>query len=338
MRAALRVSLSNVGTKPIGPEQARIEVNLNGLLASDDSLTMSYSATPAQPRELQFGYVRYEKRISAAGTEVALVGSLSSSHPGAYLAALNLHNRAWYVGATVLQPLLRRRKSSFWVEGEFGVRSVAQWRSGQRTRDDRLAVARLTLYGNSGVAGGRLRVSGTLSQGFDIFGATRSGDPMASRWNADATFTAGSLWADWTREVGSGVSVRVAAQGQISSQPLLIGEQISLGGTGFLRGYDWGERSGDDGVMGSAELRYLWNSPLGLAKRAQVYAFVDGGSVTNKVGSFASGTLASAGGGVRMDMTAKFGASFEVGVPLSGARYDTGDETPKLSFGVTSAF
>lgn len=337
-RIGARASLTNTGTAPIGPEQLRIEVNINGLLASDDSLTMSYSTTPAQPKELQFGYVRYEKRISPSGTEVALVGTLSSSRPGAYLAPLNIRNRSWYLGGSVLQPLLRRRKASLWLEGEMGFRNVAQSRAGVRTRGDRLAVGRVTLYGYSDLAGGRLRFSGTLSQGFDIFGATAAGDPMASRWDADATFTAGSLWADWTRDLGDGFSVRLAGQGQVASQSLLVSEEISLGGTGFLRGYDWGERSGDQGVMASAELRYLWNKPLGLVKRAQVYAFFDGGTVAKKVGGFGVGTLASTGGGVRMDMTSKLGANFEVGVPLSGVRYDTGNTGPKVTFGLNSAF
>jgi hemolysin activation/secretion protein len=337
-RAAARVSLSNTGTRPIGPEQVRFEVNLDGLLASDDSLTMSYATTPAQPKELQFGYVRYEKRVGAAGTELALMGTLSSSHPGAYLAPLNIHNRSWYVGGSILQPLLRRRKASVWLEGEFGVHEVAQWRGGVQARADRLAVGRVTLYGYGNLAGGRMRVSGTLSQGFDVFAATRPGDVMASRWDADATFTTGSLWADWTRDLGDGFGVRLAAQGQLASQPLLIGEEIGLGGTGFLRGYDWGERSGDEGVMSSIELRYHWNRPLGLAKRAQLYGFVDGGSVSNKAGGFGGGALASTGGGVRVNMTSKLDASFEVGVPLSDIRYDTGDAGPKISFGLSRAF
>ena len=75
-----------------------------------------------------------------------------------------------------------------------------------------------------------------------------------------------------------------------------------------------------------------------MAKRAQVYAFLDGGTVSNKGGTFGNGALASAGGGVRMDMTSKLGANFEVGVPLSGIRYDTDTEAPRLRFGLTGAF
>lgn len=337
-RFQARVTLSNQGTRPIGREQARIEADFNGLFASDDSLTLSYSTTPAQPRELQFGYARYAKRVNAAGTELALSGAISVTHPGAYLAPYDLRNRSWSVAGSLLQPLLRRRRASFWLEGELGFRELSQWRSGMRIRNDKVATARLTVYGNSALAGGRLRVSATLTQGLGLFGATRLGDPLASRRDADGTFTALSAWSDWTADLGDKFSLRLAAAGQVASQPLLISEETSLGGTAFLRGYDWGERTGDEGVMGLAELRYLIDRPLGLAKRAQIYAFVDGGSLSNLQRGIGGGALASAGGGFRMDVTRSLGATLELAVPLSGRRYDTGDESPKVNFGLVKSF
>ncbi|RZJ96317.1 MAG: ShlB/FhaC/HecB family hemolysin secretion/activation protein [Novosphingobium sp.] len=337
-RFQARVAFSNQGTRPIGREQARIEADFNGLFASDDSLTLSYSTAPAQPRELQFGYARYAKRISPAGTELALSGAISVTHPGAYLASFDLRNRSWYVAGSVLAPLLRRRRASFWLEGELGLRELSQWRSGLLIRNDKVATARLTVHGNSALAGGRLRVSTTLTQGLGLLGATRPGDPLASRRDADGTFSTLSAWSDWTTDLGGKFSLRLAAAGQVASQPLLISEETSLGGTAFLRGYDWGERTGDEGVMGLAELRYLIDRPLGLAKRAQLYAFVDGGSLYNLQRGQGGGALASAGGGIRMDVTRNFGATFELAVPLSGPRYDTGDESPKLNFGLVRSF
>jgi hemolysin activation/secretion protein len=238
----------------------------------------------------------------------------------------------------LLQPLWRRRSASLWFEGELGVRNLLQWRRGTQVRDDRVVAARGTLYGYTDLAGGRLRVSTTLSQGLDILGATRSGDPLASRGDADGVFTSLSAWTDWSRELGGNLSVRVAMLSQLSSRPLLITDEVGLGGPGFLRGYDWSERSGDEGVMGMAELSYLIDSPFGLARRAQLYAFVDGGRVNNLNGGFGSGALASAGGGFRANVTRTFGASLEVAVPLSGARYDTSDETPKVNFKLLKSF
>jgi hemolysin activation/secretion protein len=337
-RASARAILSNEGTRPIGPVEARVEADFNGLVSSDDTLTLTYATTPAQPRELQFGYVRYARRINSAGTEAGVAGSISVTQPGAYLASLDLRNRSWYAGANILQPLLRRRRASFWLEGEFGVRNLAQWRSDSLVRRDQVAAARVTLYGNSKFVGGRVRVSATLSQGLGILGATSAGDPLASRSDADGTFTTLNLWSDWTTDLAHKLSLRLAMQGQLASQPLLISEQTSLGGTGFLRGYDWGERTGDEGVMGMAELRYLVDHPFGPVKRTQLYLYVDGGNVSNLNGGFGGGSLASAGGGMRVDITPTMGATFEVAVPLTGPRYDTDDATPKFNFGLVRSF
>lgn len=331
-------NLSNQGTKPVGPEQARLQLDVNGLLASDDSLTLSYSATPFEPDELQFGFARYEKRISPSGTELTISGSGSVARPGSYLEPLDIKNRSWFVALGMLQPLVRQRKASYWLEGELGLRDLAQWRGGVRTRRDRLAVGRLTLYGYRNFAGGRLRTSATLSHGFGMLGATEPGDLLASRRDADGTFTAVNAWADWTSELGGNFSLRLAAQGQMASQPLLISEELGLGGTNFLRGYDWGERTGDEGVMGVAELRWSLKDLFDIVKRAQVYAFVDGGTVSNRNDGFGGGSLASTGGGLRLDITARLGLNLEVGVPITGTRYDTGDRTPKFNFSVARSF
>ncbi|WP_404333832.1 ShlB/FhaC/HecB family hemolysin secretion/activation protein [Sphingomonas sp. MMS12-HWE2-04] len=337
-RVAGRAALTNEGTEPIGPEQLTLQADFNGLFAAEDSLTLTWSGTVFEPDELQFGRVRYEKRISRSGTELAVSASGSIANPGAYLNPLGIRSRSWYVGATMLQPLWRRRSESLWFEGELGMRNLLQWRGGRKVRDDRVVAARGTLYGYTDFAGGRLRVSTTLSQGLGVLGATEAGDPLASRRDADGTFTSLSAWTDWTSDLGSDVSLRLGLLSQLSSQPLLISEEVGLGGTGFLRGYDWFERSGDQGAMGLAELRYLWDRPLGLARRAQLYAYVDAGKVANHDGGFGSGSLMSAGGGVRADLTRTFGANLELAVPLTGPRYDTGDEAPKVNLKFQKAF
>lgn len=337
-RLAGRATLANEGTKPLGPEQLTLQADVNGVLASDDSLSLTWSSTAFEPNELQFGRVRYEKRIGSDGTEIAVMASGSVAHPGAYLARYDIESRSWYVGATVLHPLLRRRNSSLWLQGEAGVRNLSQQRQGFQVRDDRLAVLRATLYGYTKLAGGRLRYSSTLSQGLGLLGATAAGDPLASRADADGKFTSLNVAGDWTRDLAARVSIRLGMIGQLSSGPLLISEEMGLGGTEYLRGYDWSQRSGDEGVAGVFELRYLWDHPAGLAKRAQLYMFVDGGSVSNHDGGYGGGALASTGGGIRTDVTQSIGANLEVAVPLDERRYDTNDRTPKINFRLIKAF
>lgn len=337
-RIAVRAQLSNEGTRPLGPVQLRFDADFNGLLFSDDSLGLTYSTTPINPDELQFTRARYAKRVTAGGTELGITGLVSRTRPGAYLERFDLASRSWYAGIDVLQPLLRQRRSSLWVQGELGLRNLEQRRQGTLVRHDRIAAARLTLYGYADVAGGRLRVSSTVSQGTGLFDASAAGDPLASRADADGIFTSFSNWADWTTGLGRGVSVRIAVQSQVASEPLLIAEEAGLGGGAFLRGYDWSERTGDQAAMGMVEVRYMLNQPFNLIRRAQLYTYADGGTVTNLDGGFGGGSLASAGAGVRADITNWMGVNVEVAVPLTGDRYDTGNQSPKLNLRLIRSF
>ena len=335
---SVRATLSNQGTRTIGPVQLRIEADLNGLLDSRDRVSFAYSMAPAKPSELQFGRIRYAHDLGSEGTEFALSATRSVTRPGSYLAPFAFRTRSWTVAASITQPMLRQRNASFWLEGELGLRTFVQWRGDTRMRRDRLSTARLTVYGNAKVAGGRWRMSAGLTQGLGLFGATLPGDPLASRADADGVFLSLSGWIDWTTELGHGLSMRLAAQGQLAMSALPISEETTLGGTGFLRGYDWGERSGDQGAAGMAELRYLIDNPLGLVRRAQLYAYADGGVVSNLENGKGGGSLASAGGGMRVDLSSTMGATVELAVPLSGPRYDTGNAAPKVNLGLIRTF
>ncbi len=70
----------------------------------------------------------------------------------------------------------------------------------------------MTLYGYGDVAGGRLRVSTTLSQGLGVLGATMAGDPLASRADPDGVFTALSAWSDGPARSTRPLGVRLAVQ------------------------------------------------------------------------------------------------------------------------------
>ncbi len=143
---------------------------------------------------------------------------------------------------------------------------------------------------------------------------------------------------NWRRGIVPRVSLQLATIGQLSTAPLLIGESFTLGGTQFLRGYDFAQRVGDEGVAGLAELRYDWPKPLGAARHVQLYAFADGGTVSNLQGGLGGGTLASSGAGLRTDITRDLDLDFEVAVPLTEDRYDTGDNSPRLNLRISQSF
>lgn len=332
------VLVATDGTKPLGPVRARIDFDANGLISPRDRVDLSISATPSDPEELAFFSARYTVIVNDAGTSVGAFGSWSRTEPGAYLAGRGLLGEAWQAGLRLRHPLMRGSARSLWLEASGEVQDLRQDAFGQLARHDRIALARLGFYGYGPLAGGSLQGRATVSQGLPVLGATGTGDPLASRFDAAPDFTTLTWWLNWRRGIVPRVSLSLATTGQLSTAPLLIGESFVLGGTQFLRGYDFAQRVGDEGVAGSAELRYDWPRALGGVRHLQLYAFADRGTVSNLGGGLGGGTLASSGAGLRTDITRDLDLDFEVAVPLTEERYDTGDNSPRLNLRIVQSF
>lgn len=332
------VLLATDGTKPVGPIRARIDLDANGLISPRDRVDLSFSTTPLDPDELAFFSARYSVVVNDAGTLLGAFGSWSRTEPGAYLAARELLGESWQGGVRMRHPLLRGQRRSLWLEASAEVQDLAQDSFGTLARHDRIALARLGFYGFGPLAGGTLQGRATVSQGLDILGATALGDPLASRLDAGPGFTTLTWWLNWRRSLAPRVSLSLAANGQLSTDPLLIAESFALGGNAFLRGYDFAQAIGDEGVAGVGELRYDWPRAFGAVQHLQLYAFADGGMVSNLAGGRGDETLASSGAGLRADVTRNLDFDLEVAVPLTDPRYDTGDKTPRINLRVSQSF
>lgn len=332
------VQVATDGTKPLGPVRARIDLDANGLISPRDRVDLSISMTPLDPEELAFFSARYAVIINDSGTSLGAFGSFSRTEPGAYLANRELLGEGWQAGLRLRHPLMRSQKRSLWLEASGEVQDLRQNSFDRLARHDRIALARLGFYGFGPLAGGSLQGRATVSQGIPVLNATSTGDPLASRFDAAPDFTTLSWWLNWRAGIAPRVSLSLAAIGQLSTAPLLIGESFTLGGTGFLRGYDFAQAVGDEGAAGLAELRYDWPKALGAVRNVQLYAFADGGTVSNIAGGLGGGTLASSGAGLRTDITRNLDLDFEVAVPLTEDRYDTGNKSPRLILRVSQSF
>ena len=332
-----RVSADNWGSGTIGPVRAHLAIDINGLLANDDQLTIGGTVTPLQPKEYALAHFAYSKAIGANGTTLNVGGYVARSQPGGELADLDIEGRSIEGSVGINHPLLRTRAASVWGDLEFAVRDVKQDREGARVREDRLAILTASAFASAkiGDARGRLRLS--LRQGLNVFGATGEGDPLSSRADGSGVFTKLEYWAQYDQPLLGAFSLQLQSEGQIATRALLSSEEMGLGGRYFLRGYDYREYSGDLGIAGSFEFRYDLSSLPEALELVQFYAFADVGTVGNYDDGVGSGSLASAGGGVRIRLDG-FHAGFEVGVPLTD-RPDLEDDTdPRLSFTLGKRF
>lgn len=328
----------NDGTRPIGPERARLDGSFNAVLSPTDQLSLTVATTPFQPSELQYGRAAYRVIATGSGTTLGLSGSLSGTRPGAFLLDRDLTGRAWRAGLEVRHPLIRTRKFGLWAEGDADLRDLRQSRSGTVVRHDRIPVLRAGLATVAALGKNRLRGRVTYSRGLSMLGATERGNPLASRRDASAVFDTLGVWIDWDRDLPGAFSLKLTARGQLASRPVLSAEDVGLGGDRSVRAYDYNERTGDQGVMSAAELRYDWRTPPKLVQSMQIYAYADGGVVDDLRAGRRGGSLASAGGGIRAELTRRFGIDLELGVPLTGIRADSGDASPNFAFRTRYAF
>ena len=332
------VELRNNGSEPVGPIRARIRMDLNGVISSGDEVDLTIGTTPLQPDELTFVSGAYRIVVDASGLELGTHLSYSSTEPGAFLEDRDIDGEFWRAGVSARYPLLRRRSASLWVIGEFEVSELSQDVAGQQVRRDRVPVVKAGLYSRGKLAGGRYRGRVTVTRGLNILSATKLGDDLASRSDASAEFTSLFAWFAWDKALTNSLSLSLGGRGQLATDPLLATEDIGLGGTSFLRGYNFNERSGDQGVMGYGELRYNWRGQGFWLPRAQLYVFADGGVVSNLEDGFGSGSLASAGGGLRLDVTRDLDLDLELAMPLTGPRFDSESESPQVNIRVQQSF
>ncbi len=332
------VEVRNNGSDPVGPVRAQIEVDLNGVFDSADEIDLTFGTTPLQPEELQYAFGSYRIVVDASGLELGAHLSYSHTQPGAFLEDRDISGRFWRAGVDMQYPLIRRRGASVWLIGEFEVADLRQDRADVLARHDRVPALRAGIYSRGRLAGGDYRGRAMVSRGLDILSATKPDDPLASRLDASAQFTSLYGWFAWERDLSGPLSIAIGARGQLATDPLLATEDLGLGGTSFLRGYNFNERSGDEGVMGFGELRYDWRGDGFWLPRAQLYAFADGGIVSNLEDGRGGGSLASAGGGLRLDLTRDLDLDLELAVPLSGERFDSESEAPLLNIRIEQSF
>jgi hemolysin activation/secretion protein len=333
-----RAGLDNSGSGPIGPVRARLSVDFNSVAVGGDRLSLGGVVTPVQPREFQFAEASYTVPVGRNGTELSVAAYAAHSDPGGSLRGLDIAGESAQAEARISHPLLRSRAASLWGSVGFSVRESRLDRMNLRVRDDRIAVASATLFGNARLGGGRLRARLSYVQGLGILNMTARGDPLASRNDAGGPFSKLEFSTEYERRLGGGFGLQLRGAGQWASRPLLASEEIGLGGRQFLRGFDYWEVAGDKGGLISGEVRYDLRRGLpAVLARLQLYVYADAGRVTNLGNGTGGGTLASAGGGLRAWLRDGFEAGVEIGVPLTDGAYDDDPDT-RFSVNLGSRF
>ena len=332
------IEIDNRGQSELGPVRLAIGYDFSGFLGNERlGLSVQALETPLDPRELVVTSARLAYVFGDMGTELSVTGVYSHTHSGGAMAPFVITGAGRIAEVALSQPLYRRRDASLWVSGALDYFSVDQWQAGNRFRRDRVAIANLSLAGNMALGGGRLR--GGLGVAHALPGGTSPGDALASRPGDGSKATIFTVWGNWQGQLSGPFSAKLGFNAQYATAPVLSVSQIALGGPQYGRAYDFAERTGDSGVLGSAEIDYrVIERQTGVVRALQLYGFADGGHVWSLQNSFGSGDISSAGMGTRISLADGYRIALEAALPLAAPRLQTGDRAPRLSFSLGADF
>ncbi len=308
--------INNSASRHLGVWQDTLQADISGLMTEVDRLSLS----SALSLHTEFSrYVRGEYRLPVHHSGSTLFAGISNSKsvPGFTLRTLDVLSKAesYWVGLT--QPVLRSRKENLTLESRITFNSQTTDVLGVPLYEDRTRSLTLSMdYSYNDDWGGSNLVDADVIKGFNLFNPTRTGSTQLSRARGHNDASKLTLMLTRMQAINGPWSALLTANGQLSNAGLLSSEQFGVGGTAIGRGYDASEITGDEGVSGSLELRY---NDLALAPgfSLQPFGFYDVGKVWNQVAGGSTLSLASAGGGVRIQLPYSMRADVTVAKPLT---------------------
>ena len=337
-----QASLDNRAFDLTGPIEFLGILDVNALTAWGDKTEFSYYHT--FPNSQNFGQISSEFYLNGNGLKFKIYGGAGANYPTGSLAALNYQGFTDIFGTQLSWAWIRTRQRSLSVYASLDAleSTINTGNPRAQASADEIRALRFgedfTQWDNwLGALIDKLRHGGSqptnmpatnifstrLSQGLEFLGGFHGTalPPSTARQGEQHNFTVirfevsrtQTLFVPWE---GASVALMSLVTGQWTPSVLPPAEQFYLGGSRFTRGFYSGQVPGDKALAVTTELQL--NSTIDLSwagSRADVasqfYLFYDWGEVwQNQAADFAA-RLASAGGGVRLQLTSYVELDFE---------------------------
>ena len=332
------IGFDNNGSRFLGPYESQIQAQ--AVLAPGQRTTFTGLASLPWD-EIKYGGLKHEFSLFAGATG-EVYGSYTTAAPGYTLKAEDIKSASTNFGTAFDYALIRQRQENLTGRIAFETQDTQTDILGTPLTRDYIRALRFNLdYQIADRWNGQNTLDGTLSQGLPILGASPTGQLNLSRANATPDFTKFNFDASRLQGITNDWSLYNSLATQIASGPLYSSEQFGYGGQAFGRAYDNSEITGDQGIEGSAELRYNGIAPTHHVQPTP-YGFYDLGAVWNindPTDPYASGS--SLGTGVRLatdfGLSANMGLAFPLTRPVSTPLYGNG-KSPRYFFALAYAF
>ena len=335
--------VDNRGSEFTGEQGAALGLSANSFTPfGEQTELVLFSALDEE--EQRVAQITYEQQLGSDGLTVRGLASYGDSEPGGSLEALDVEQETLLLSLSAEYPYVRSRRFNFSVSAGFDyIEQDSEILGGLSVvADDSLRVLHATAsmdYRDS--FGGANFAEFGIRQGLPILGASDAGDDDLSRVEGDGTFTALNAEVARLQRITSDFNLLARLGGQYGFDELLSTEEFEVGGLTFGRGYDPAELTGDSGFGASFELQFNQAPGLSFLQSYQVYAFYDFGVVWNAdTNTPSEESLASAGIGIRTNLTDWLAADFEVAQPLTRELQNRADnrDSERYFFRLTGQF
>jgi hemolysin activation/secretion protein len=350
------VELNNRQSPSTTPLRASVSLHYDNLWQRGDSATVSFQEAPLNPKDAMVISGSYLARTDIDWLNVLIYGLKSDSNV-ATVGGANVVGPGQVIGGRAVITLPSKGELFHTLSLGVDYKDFKQTLAlASDSFDSPVSYVPLVAsYGATWQGDGRLtQLNATLTTGLRGIGSSPD-EFDAKRFKATASFI--SLHADLshTQDLPGGAQLFGKMQGQITDQPLVSSEQLSLGGQDTIRGYLESEVLGDYGVAGTLELRspniapYLeqkLENPLGAPIKFNAFddwrffAFADAGRarlrdpLPEQQNQF---DLASYGIGTRLKTLRYFNTVLFVGMPLTSQQVTVANH-PRFSFRIWGEF
>jgi len=342
------VYADNRGSSSTGIWTVGTQLVMNSLPEIGGQFLFDASATPHFQQRNLF-QARYTRPVGDDGAIASLAGILAHGVPSSGA----LVSDSYAITPRLTYPLIVTRPLRLSLEGGLAIQAAKlalpavacdfsddHW----RTVDGAVTVQNRGLIGtsNTGVTLG-------LTQGIPAFGASSSAPCGTSTKPLDFTKLTGVVQHD--QPLVGPLSANFRALAQYGFDKLIVGEQISFGGSGIGRGYDPAALAADGGFGLANELRYTTHLPEYYVDTMQFYGFFDiartwnnhDGPTLSTPGVANRQSLASIGFGVRVSLLQMVSSGIEFahqlkGVPNNGGPSSSGKAGSRILFNVAITY
>jgi hemolysin activation/secretion protein len=324
---------NNYGSNKISRNRLGAGIQIGNVLFDGATLNIN-GIMGDHPDQLLFQTLAYAVPIGVHGTKLVLSGSNGRFDVGAELAALQIHGTIKTYDISVTHPFIKTRFQTLMAEAGFASKDNRLFTLGSLTGDDRVRIAKLGVNYDRLDLSGRTYVSLYGFQGLgELFGGMDDNALQTTRQGTDNRFTKATVNAGRIQSLGHEVLLVVRASGQATTGPIVVIEQMLLGGPDSVRGYQLGERFVDEGYTVSAETRVPFFPSVFGSTQAAVFIDHGAGRLRNpQPGEQSSSSLTGTGAGLQTELPyfstrLRFDVGFPIGPKPVGGTI-AGDHSP----------